>query len=272
MAQLFSNGFFHGDPHPGNIMFLPGNRVGFLDFGIFGALTDEERENVAGQIESLAVGNLLTAFRFYARQTAPTEDTDPDKFRADCLDVLKRWNRSLSDTTSPVEERHLARYTGEMIDVSRRNALVYDLNYLLFWRAINNLNATLWQIKPDYDLIADLRSFFIATRPDPLDKTWAAVRRPSWRLSVGDLLLRAPQHAETVLRLATRNQPTVAVTVAKSAPAQHRDVSETRVGGWLLLSLSACVLLVEIPMAGSVRLAGLVLLAGCVLRAFRWAT
>lgn len=39
--QILVEGFFHGDPHPGNVMALPGDRIAFLDFGMIGRLSPE---------------------------------------------------------------------------------------------------------------------------------------------------------------------------------------------------------------------------------------
>ncbi len=43
LNQILRDGFFHGDPHPGNIMVMPGNAIVFLDFGIIGKLSDERK-------------------------------------------------------------------------------------------------------------------------------------------------------------------------------------------------------------------------------------
>ena len=42
MTMIFRNGFFHGDPHPANILVLPGDRIGLVDFGQVGQLTDDD--------------------------------------------------------------------------------------------------------------------------------------------------------------------------------------------------------------------------------------
>jgi len=260
LSQLFVMGFFHGDPHPGNIFFLPNNQVAFIDFGIFGALTEGEREIVTGQIENLAVGNLAASFRYYARQVVATHDTDMDRFRAEVMDVLRRWYHALLKSGSPIEERHLARYTGEMINVSRRNGLIYDLNYLLFWRALNNLNATVWHIEPHYDLISQLRAFFAETRPDPLERTFAAIRQPAWRQAVADLAFRFPRDVEASLRTAGQAGNRWRVMVSHPSRRQREVATESGWSTGLLLALAGIILLTAAPLPWPVQatLAGLV--------------
>src|SRR5271157_2839199 len=209
LTQLFVVGFFHGDPHPGNIVFLPENRVAFLDFGIFGELSAEEREGVFGQIENLALGNLVRSFRFYALQVAVTEETDMESFRRDCLEVLGRWYRALQNPDSPVEERHLAKYTGEMIDVSRRNGLRYDLSYLLFWRALNNLNGALWHVDPNFDMLGELRTFFKEIRPGNLERLRTLLSDRGWQESWKELGKEGPGSVSAGLDETARGRPLV---------------------------------------------------------------
>jgi ubiquinone biosynthesis protein len=42
MTMIFRHGFFHGDPHPANILVLPGDRIGLVDFGQTGKLTEDD--------------------------------------------------------------------------------------------------------------------------------------------------------------------------------------------------------------------------------------
>ena len=39
LKMVLEDGFFHADPHPGNVFYLPGNRVAFIDFGMAGHLS-----------------------------------------------------------------------------------------------------------------------------------------------------------------------------------------------------------------------------------------
>ena len=57
LRQVFQFGLFHADPHPGNVLFLPGDRVGFVDFGMFGRLDLSERRRMAFVLRALVDGD-----------------------------------------------------------------------------------------------------------------------------------------------------------------------------------------------------------------------
>lgn len=50
LEQVLIHGFFHADPHPGNLMILRGNKICFLDFGLMGRLNEAEREHLSAAI------------------------------------------------------------------------------------------------------------------------------------------------------------------------------------------------------------------------------
>jgi len=270
LTQLFVIGFFHGDPHPGNVVFLPENRVAFLDFGIFGELSEEEREGLFGQIENLALGNLVRSFRYYSLQVAVTEDTDMESFRRDCLEVLNRWYRALQNPNSPVEQRHLAKYTGEMIDVSRRNGLRYDLSYLLFWRALNNLNGALYHIDPSFDMLAELRTFFEEIRPGNVERIRMMLSDRQWQASCKVLAREGPEKARHGLDEAARGGPRIDVTWSMTPSNRVRDGAQARSIGVALVSLSFALLIAAPAVQLPLRVAAAPLFGGCLVALFRW--
>ncbi len=46
LKMIVQDGFFHADPHPGNVFYLPGNRIAFIDFGMIGRLGEHRREQL----------------------------------------------------------------------------------------------------------------------------------------------------------------------------------------------------------------------------------
>jgi ubiquinone biosynthesis protein len=263
LKQLFVDGFFHGDPHPGNIIFRSESTVAFVDFGIFGSLRPDELAVVIGQIENLALGNLQASLRYYAKQLAPTEDTDYERFKRESMRTLRGWYENALDPESPVSERHLARFTGEMIDVSRRNALRYGFNYLLFWRALNNLNATIWLIDPSYDLLGGLRSFFRRYRPGLAERLGAFVEDERLRAEVAELAASLPERLSGALEALRGRHGGWRLVESDGASGAHGR-RRARAAAGAVLAVSLAVLLA----AGALDVALRASIAGAVVAAF----
>lgn len=199
LRQIFDVGLFHGDPHPGNILVMTDNRVAFVDFGIFGELSPFDRDILGGQIENLALGNIDESLRFYVKQLTPTEESDPQAFRQDARAVLAEWYDVSLRPDAPIAQRHIGKYMFEMINISRRHRLLYDMSYLLYWRALNALDSTALRLSDQFDLIEELRAFFEQLRPDLVDRAFsAAADRRKWGV-VASLARTGPDDLDTFL-------------------------------------------------------------------------
>src|SRR4029079_5946043 len=58
MTMIFRHGFFHGDPHPANILLLDDGRIGLVDFGLAGRLTDEDMTRLTRLFVDAATENV----------------------------------------------------------------------------------------------------------------------------------------------------------------------------------------------------------------------
>lgn len=97
LRMIFDDGFYHADPHPGNVLFLPEGRIGLLDFGMVGRLSDERRQQfvllfsaILDRDEDAIVDTLL--------EWSDGGETDIDALAQDCNDFLDRYaSRELKD-------------------------------------------------------------------------------------------------------------------------------------------------------------------------------
>jgi ubiquinone biosynthesis protein len=94
LKMILEDGFFHADPHPGNVFYLPGNRLAFIDFGMVGRLSDTRRDPLLSlmlglvQREPEAVVEVLLAWT----QDSPassTPDPDPEALQQDVTAILR---------------------------------------------------------------------------------------------------------------------------------------------------------------------------------------
>lgn len=199
LRQLFETGFFHADPHPGNIFILEKGTICFIDFGIFGELPRSRREALAGYIEDVATGSFASAYRRFQTILTPSPATDYRGLRQDIGRIFRSWHAALSDTSAPTHERYLGKYVGDFMEAVRRNHVGMSIDTLLFWRTLITLDATAMQFRQSFDLLEVIREFFREMRPNPLLAGLADATRPAAVLDALDWCAGLPDAAGALL-------------------------------------------------------------------------
>lgn len=87
-AMLFEYGFFHGDPHPGNLLVMADGRIGLLDFGLCKELPDSFARLVAQMMVSALIGDSAAALAAAAELGFHIEEIEPEHLRALMLSVM----------------------------------------------------------------------------------------------------------------------------------------------------------------------------------------
>lgn len=165
LRQLFVHGYFHADPHPGNILVKGDGTVTFVDFGIAARLTAEQQRHAAGYVDNIARRRFPRAFQHYLHLVRLTPDSDLPGFRRDTLEVMDRWVRTSRDLDAPLAERHMGAFWNETFALFHRRRVRLDMEMTLFWRALFLLDATVLQLDPRFDLLAAVGRFFAAEEP-----------------------------------------------------------------------------------------------------------
>lgn len=242
LRQLFVSGFFHGDPHPGNLIIRDDNSIAFIDFGIYGELTDQQRETLAGHIENVAIGNINESFRYYAAQYTPTEETDLRDFEREGKRILRNWYNASMNPYASARERHLATHGAEMLGVVRRNRLRLSMNTLLFWRALYTLDSVALRLSDYIDLMSQIQSFFYRIRPGLAERWVLTLYDRDWQLTVAGQACSAPLQAKELLSDLSRGGGRSSIRLNAAPSLRRSRVAQARDFAVALAGLSAAVL------------------------------
>jgi len=242
LHQLFVTGFFHADPHPGNVLIREDNKVAFVDFGIFGSLTDHQREILASYIEQLAFGNINESFRYYSKLAIPTDETDALAFKREAKVVLTRWYQVSKRPDASIQERHLATSSGEMLKVLRRYRLRMSMDTLLFWRALIALDSSALRLSAHFDLLGELRDFFEQTRPGPVARVLELNTDQNRWVSLAKLGGTSPDRSSRILNDVASGRYEWPWAVQESAQRRHAKNTEARSISLAVVGISLTVL------------------------------
>jgi ubiquinone biosynthesis protein len=155
LKQIFVDGFFHGDPHLGNIFFMEDNAIAYLDFGIVGYLTKELREWSFDLLYGIAEGDVTRIIdTFLELCNVNPEDVDIPSYYREINEVLS--------------ELHVCEIAGVpftcMLDRFLNTSLAFGINvprdFVIMSKAIATLEGTCMTIAPDIRIVEYLQPFF----------------------------------------------------------------------------------------------------------------
>jgi len=153
MQQIFVHGFFHADPHPGNLMILPGPRICFLDFGMMGFLPREGREGFASLVGAIAERDEEAATRALLDLAEPGLGESRSGLSADMADFIHR-NFNLA-----MKEFSFGRVTRELLSLTARYHLVIPPDFVSMLKAFGQMEEVVRTLDPQRDLMAQARPF-----------------------------------------------------------------------------------------------------------------
>lgn len=165
--MALEDGFFHADPHPGNFLILPGNRIAMLDYGMVGKLTRARQEQMVQIMKSV----VMQEPEGCASVLASWADGIPVKFEqltADIEDIITRYYGI------PLAELDAAALLLDITALLRNHDLVLPSDIALLIKAIITLEGFGRVLDPSFDVMSEA---------EPLIKRMVRIRYSPGRLA-----------------------------------------------------------------------------------------
>jgi ubiquinone biosynthesis protein len=147
IRMLYRDGFFHADLHPGNLLVLPGAKLGFIDLGMVGRFSDELRRTLLYYYYCLVMGDAENAARYLAAVAEPMSGSDLTGFRREVEEVCRRWQRS-----STFEGFSLAQLILESVGRGVQFRLYFPVETVLMVKALVTFEGVGHILRPGFDV------------------------------------------------------------------------------------------------------------------------
>lgn len=194
VQQVFVDGFFHGDPHPGNVLVDDAGTVCLIDFGLVGRLEPGQREDLVTLILALILGDDATIARVLLRMGTPTERVSLAELRAEIARIRTQYLAVASITD--VDSSGFAEAFGS---AANRFRIKLAPEYAILTKATATLEGIVRVYHPDVDLVAIARPVverIVAERWSPARLLADAMTGAT---GVGSLLRGLPAQMEQLL-------------------------------------------------------------------------
>jgi len=150
LTMVFVHGFFHADPHPGNVFVLPDNRIGFVDFGMVGAVPAAATKGLGAVLVALAARDAVRMADALLHLGIAGELVERAGLESDLDRLLARYaHLALADL-------HLGPLLAEIMAVVRRHRLRLPSDLALLIKTVMMCEGVAAQLDPSFELIPRL--------------------------------------------------------------------------------------------------------------------
>lgn len=152
LRMVLEHGYFHADPHPGNVLFLPDNRIGMIDFGMVGMLTHTRRNQIVDLLHGLTSKDeqgLLQVLLDWSGESV----LDEDRLAYDVAELMQSYdNLQLKDVK-------IGGLLNDITAVMRDNNLALPADLTLLFKTLITLEGLGQQLDPEFHMIDHVTPF-----------------------------------------------------------------------------------------------------------------
>jgi ubiquinone biosynthesis protein len=152
LCMVLEHGYFHADPHPGNVLFLPGNRIGMIDFGMVGMLTNARRNQIVDLLHALTRNDEQGMMQVLLDWSGESVG-DEDRLAYDVAELLQSYD------DLQLKDVKIGALLNDITAVMRDNNLLLPADLTLLFKALITLEGLGQQLDPEFHMIDHLTPF-----------------------------------------------------------------------------------------------------------------
>lgn len=232
VSQILDYGFFHADPHAGNILVKKDGRVVFIDFGAVGKIPPNDKEVLESLIVSFVAKNPHKIVRSLKKMAVTYQIPDERRFENDVEDIL-----NFVHSTS-LKEINPQAVMNKMKDVLKDNRLYMPDYFYLLFKGIGLIEGVGRTINPELDVVKSLHPYtkkILAKKISPKNIMKTGMDR---MMSFTDNVDEIPKELRSVLQKLDENKFTVSSEI-KNIEKTNQLIKSSIINLILAMILSA---------------------------------
>jgi ubiquinone biosynthesis protein len=191
--QLYLDGFFHADPHPGNIFYLQDGRVALIDFGMVGSLDPRTQQILTEMLLAIVDLDAVTCSQLTLELSESIQPTNLVRLKVDYERMLRKYyNLNLSQI-------NFSEIVYQLLQIARNNKIKVPGNLGLYAKCLANLEGLARQFNPDINFLDEIKPLISdlfrrqLVGDTPLQTTLRTV------LDLKSISLKSPRQIEVLL-------------------------------------------------------------------------
>ncbi len=199
LGDAFRYGVFHADLHPANLLMLPGDVVGYVDFGITGVLSRYSRRHLIQMTLAYTRADVDGMAKEFFKLTSSYPDANPEGFRSGLARMSKEWYEGEGSATT--FKKNFTLVMLDMLTLSRQTGIWPERDVIKYIRSAIAVDGLITRFAPGFNVGRHLEQVCQQW------VTWEARRSllsydslTNWAMASGHLIQNGAARASTVLR------------------------------------------------------------------------
>ena len=153
LKMVLADGFFHGDPHPGNVFILPGNVICLLDYGMVGRLDEQLKNFLLDILVAIIDRDVDEVISLLLQSGDITDSFNPRTLRRDLSEFIDGYYEI------PLKEIEVGRLFLEFIEIVTTHKIKIQSDLMLLAKALITVEGMGRELDPGFDMVEHLRPF-----------------------------------------------------------------------------------------------------------------
>jgi ubiquinone biosynthesis protein len=193
LDMIFVHGFYHADPHPGNIVIMDGNVIGLLDFGMVGRISERTREDIEGMLMAIVNHDVPLLVMFVERIGNCPVDLDTSGLSTDIADFVGQY------ATQQANDFDMARALRDFMSIVRRYRVTLPSEVSLLIKVLVTLEGTGQLLAPNFSLLEIMRPHQRLMMVRRMSPTRQIRKARTFYMQLEQLAERMPQRLGNIL-------------------------------------------------------------------------
>ncbi|AEG60974.1 ABC-1 domain-containing protein [Desulforamulus ruminis DSM 2154] len=246
--QIFIEGFFHGDPHPGNVVVLPGEIIAFLDFGMVGRLSPDMKYHLSSIVIGLMRQNSDDLLKTLLRMGIVPDDVNMVKLRDD-IEILREKYYGV-----PLSQISLGEAVNNIFAVTLTHKIKMPADFALVGKALLTMEGIAEKLDPKLSILDIAQPFGRKLLMERLRPMGMAKTLGKNAADFAELLLSIPKHFQDLSAVIKRGRLGLEVSVPEMELfLKNQDRMGNRLSFSIILlafSIIMASIIISLPLAG----------------------
>lgn len=186
LAQVFEDGFFHGDPHPGNII-VSDSKIYYIDFGLYGELSKQNRQNLMEILDAIVFEDIDGLMNLLLQMAIVKSEVDRYQLYDDLENFFYLY------ISKDLNQIDMGLLFSDILNVTHKHSLIMPNDFIMLAKSLGILEGVVGEFKTDVNVMDVAKMYLTETRG----------YSPLKRLTKGNIGLRAFQMTSDTLSIPT---------------------------------------------------------------------